>query len=140
MVRGDEGIAQPGIGLGVAALSPALFADDTATRRTASAEDLARLHGAAAREARLTLLGGAWGLASAARRESQQEGESTLQDVFLFFCTPLEMSSTRPEWFPLTPLQPDVMSEAADWMDRQRAIWTRLFDVVDAFLDEEESK
>jgi DNA-binding transcriptional ArsR family regulator len=37
-------------------------------------------------------------------------------------------------------LQPDVMSEAADWMDRQRAIWTRLFDVVDAFLAEEESK
>jgi DNA-binding transcriptional ArsR family regulator len=37
-------------------------------------------------------------------------------------------------------LQPEVMTEAADWMDRQRAIWTRLFDVVDAFLEEEESK
>jgi DNA-binding transcriptional ArsR family regulator len=37
-------------------------------------------------------------------------------------------------------LQPDVMSVAADWMDRQREIWTRLFDVVDEFLKEEESK
>ena len=37
-------------------------------------------------------------------------------------------------------IEPDVLSEAADWMDRQRAIWTRLFDVVDAFLEEEESK
>ena len=36
-------------------------------------------------------------------------------------------------------LQPAVMSEAADWMDRQRAIWTRLFDVVDEFLEGEQS-
>jgi DNA-binding transcriptional ArsR family regulator len=36
-------------------------------------------------------------------------------------------------------LEPDVMSEAADWMDRQRAVWTRLFDVVDEFLQEERS-
>src|SRR4051794_11658399 len=33
-------------------------------------------------------------------------------------------------------LQPDVMSEAADWMDRQRAQWERLFDVVDEYLKE----
>ena len=33
-------------------------------------------------------------------------------------------------------LQPDVMSEAADWMDRQRAVWGRLFDVVDEYLKE----
>jgi DNA-binding transcriptional ArsR family regulator len=36
-------------------------------------------------------------------------------------------------------LNPDVMSEAADWMDRQRALWGRLFDVVDEFLKEERS-
>jgi DNA-binding transcriptional ArsR family regulator len=35
-------------------------------------------------------------------------------------------------------LRPDVMSEAADWMDRQRAIWTRMFDVVEEYLEEEE--
>jgi DNA-binding transcriptional ArsR family regulator len=34
-------------------------------------------------------------------------------------------------------LQPDAMSEAADWMDRQRAVWTRLFDVVEDYLKEE---
>jgi DNA-binding transcriptional ArsR family regulator len=33
-------------------------------------------------------------------------------------------------------LEPDVMSVAADWMDLQRARWTRLFDVVDEFLKE----
>ena len=37
-------------------------------------------------------------------------------------------------------LDPAVMSEAADWMDRQRATWERLFDVVDEFLAEGESK
>ena len=36
-------------------------------------------------------------------------------------------------------LDPEVMSEAADWMDRQRAIWSRLFDVVDEYLSEKES-
>ena len=36
-------------------------------------------------------------------------------------------------------LEPDVMSEAADWMDRQRALWGRLFDVVDEYLQEKES-
>ena len=33
-------------------------------------------------------------------------------------------------------LEPDVLSEAADWMDRQRAVWGRLFDVVDEYLKE----
>lgn len=33
-------------------------------------------------------------------------------------------------------LEPEVMSVAADWMDRQRARWTRLFDVVDEYLKE----
>ena len=34
-------------------------------------------------------------------------------------------------------LEPDVLSEAADWMDRQRALWGRMFDVVDEYLKEE---
>src|ERR671914_1516374 len=33
-------------------------------------------------------------------------------------------------------LEPDVLSEAADWMDRQRALWGRMFDVVDEYLKE----
>jgi DNA-binding transcriptional ArsR family regulator len=33
-------------------------------------------------------------------------------------------------------LQPAVLREAADWMDRQRAVWGRLFDVVDEYLKE----
>jgi DNA-binding transcriptional ArsR family regulator len=37
-------------------------------------------------------------------------------------------------------LEPDVLSEAADWMDRQRALWGRLFDAVDEFLKEERSR
>jgi DNA-binding transcriptional ArsR family regulator len=37
-------------------------------------------------------------------------------------------------------LQPDVLSDAADWMDRQRALWGRMFDVVDEYLKEEGSK
>jgi DNA-binding transcriptional ArsR family regulator len=37
-------------------------------------------------------------------------------------------------------LEPDVLSEAADWMDRQRALWGRLFDVVDDYLKENESQ
>ena len=36
-------------------------------------------------------------------------------------------------------LEPKVLDEAADWMDRQRALWGRLFDVVDEYLKEEES-
>jgi len=35
-------------------------------------------------------------------------------------------------------LQPGVLDEAADWMERQRAIWGRMFDVVDEYLKEEE--
>jgi DNA-binding transcriptional ArsR family regulator len=37
-------------------------------------------------------------------------------------------------------LEPAVLSEAADWMDRQREIWGRLFDVVDEYLKEEEAR
>jgi len=37
-------------------------------------------------------------------------------------------------------LEPDVLTEAADWMDRQRALWGRLFDVVDEYLKEEGSQ
>jgi DNA-binding transcriptional ArsR family regulator len=33
-------------------------------------------------------------------------------------------------------LRPAVLTEAADWMDRQRAVWGRLFDVVDEYLKE----
>jgi len=35
-------------------------------------------------------------------------------------------------------LEPAVMSDAADWMDRQRSRWERLFDVVDEYLKENE--
>jgi DNA-binding transcriptional ArsR family regulator len=34
-------------------------------------------------------------------------------------------------------LDTDALDEAAAWMDRQRAVWTRMFDVVDAYLKEE---
>ena len=34
-------------------------------------------------------------------------------------------------------LEPDVLNEAAEWMDRQRALWSRMFDVVDDYLKEE---
>jgi DNA-binding transcriptional ArsR family regulator len=34
-------------------------------------------------------------------------------------------------------LEPDALSVAADWMDRQRALWGRLSDVVDEHLKEE---
>jgi DNA-binding transcriptional ArsR family regulator len=37
-------------------------------------------------------------------------------------------------------LQPAVLDEAADWMDRQRALWTRMFEVVDQYLKEERSR
>ncbi len=37
-------------------------------------------------------------------------------------------------------LAPDVLSDAADWMDRQRALWGRLFDVVDDYLKEQEPR
>ena len=34
-------------------------------------------------------------------------------------------------------LEPEALDEAAEWMDRQRALWGRLFDVVDEYLKEE---
>jgi DNA-binding transcriptional ArsR family regulator len=37
-------------------------------------------------------------------------------------------------------LNPDALSEAADWMDDQRALWGRMFDVVDEYLKEEEPR
>jgi DNA-binding transcriptional ArsR family regulator len=35
-------------------------------------------------------------------------------------------------------LDTGALGEAADWMDRQRALWGRLFDVVEDYLKEEE--
>ena len=37
-------------------------------------------------------------------------------------------------------LETEALAEAADWMDRQRAHWERLFDVVDDYLKEEQPK
>ena len=34
-------------------------------------------------------------------------------------------------------LAPEALEEAAEWMDVQRARWSRLFDVVDDYLKEE---
>ena len=34
-------------------------------------------------------------------------------------------------------LEPAVLSEVADWTDRQRALWGQLFDVVDEYLKED---
>jgi DNA-binding transcriptional ArsR family regulator len=34
-------------------------------------------------------------------------------------------------------LEPGALDEAAEWMDRQRVLWERLFDVVDEYLKEE---
>jgi DNA-binding transcriptional ArsR family regulator len=34
-------------------------------------------------------------------------------------------------------LELDALREAAEWMDRQRALWNRMFDVVDDYLQEE---
>jgi DNA-binding transcriptional ArsR family regulator len=33
-------------------------------------------------------------------------------------------------------LEPQALEEAAEWMERQRAVWTRMFDVVDDYLKE----
>ena len=35
-------------------------------------------------------------------------------------------------------LRAEVLGEAAEWMDRQRALWERMFDVVDEYLKEEQ--
>ena len=37
-------------------------------------------------------------------------------------------------------LEPKALEGAADWMERQREIWERLFDVVDEYLKEKEPK
>jgi DNA-binding transcriptional ArsR family regulator len=37
-------------------------------------------------------------------------------------------------------LDPGALGQAADWMDRQRALWERLFDVVDDHLKEDEAR
>ncbi len=37
-------------------------------------------------------------------------------------------------------LEPDVLSVAADWMDRQRALWGRLFDVIEDYLEEDKQR
>jgi DNA-binding transcriptional ArsR family regulator len=37
-------------------------------------------------------------------------------------------------------LDTQALAEAADWMDRQRVLWARLFDVVDEYLKEEEPR
>jgi DNA-binding transcriptional ArsR family regulator len=34
-------------------------------------------------------------------------------------------------------LETGALEEASEWMDRQRQIWTRMFDVVDDYLKEE---
>ena len=34
-------------------------------------------------------------------------------------------------------LDTHALGEAADWMDRQRALWGRLFDVIDEYLKED---
>jgi DNA-binding transcriptional ArsR family regulator len=33
-----------------------------------------------------------------------------------------------------------ALDEAAEWMDRQRALWARMFDVVDEYLKEEQAR
>ncbi len=37
-------------------------------------------------------------------------------------------------------LESGGLAEAVDWMERQRAQWARMFDVVDEYLKEEEPK
>lgn len=37
-------------------------------------------------------------------------------------------------------LEPKSLEEAAEWMERQRAVWTRMFDAVDNYLNEKEQK
>jgi DNA-binding transcriptional ArsR family regulator len=41
---------------------------------------------------------------------------------------------------PRLSLELETLREAAEWMDRQRVLWGRLFDVVDEYLNEEETK
>ncbi len=37
-------------------------------------------------------------------------------------------------------LETEVVGEAAAWLDRQRALWGRMFDVVEEYLEEEEER
>jgi DNA-binding transcriptional ArsR family regulator len=37
-------------------------------------------------------------------------------------------------------LEPAALGEAAEWMDRQRALWERMFDVVDQYLEEQKEQ
>jgi hypothetical protein len=37
-------------------------------------------------------------------------------------------------------LEPAALSVAADWMDRQHALWERLFAFVDEYLNQKEPK
>ena len=37
-------------------------------------------------------------------------------------------------------LDPGGLDEAAEWMDRQRERWMRLFDVIDDYLEEEDRR
>jgi len=37
-------------------------------------------------------------------------------------------------------LELDVLREVAEWMDRQRAVWSRFMEVVDEYLKEEGAK
>jgi len=37
-------------------------------------------------------------------------------------------------------LEPQALEGAAEWMERQRAVWTRLFDAVDDYLNEKEQR
>lgn len=37
-------------------------------------------------------------------------------------------------------LEPKQLEEAAEWMERQRAVWNRMFDAVDDYLKEKEQK
>jgi DNA-binding transcriptional ArsR family regulator len=34
----------------------------------------------------------------------------------------------------------DALGEAVDWIDRQRAIWERMFDVVEDYLESKETR
>ena len=37
-------------------------------------------------------------------------------------------------------LELDVLREVAEWMDRQRAVWSRFMDVVDEYLKKKGAK
>lgn len=37
-------------------------------------------------------------------------------------------------------LRPEALAEAADWIERQRARWERLFDVVGEYLEEDKER